>query len=331
MNRQVDILLATHNGERFIHKQIISILKQSYPHIHLFICDDQSSDTTPQIIAEFKKAHPESISVVSGNQKFGVTQCFSFLLDHSKSEYVMFADQDDVWLEQKVESAMVQMGLLETKLGRLAPILVHSNLKVVNANLEILSSSFWNYCKIFPQKGAALNRLLVQNSVTGCALLANRALVNRAKPIPEKAIQHDWWLALVAAAFGCIKEIDEPSILYRQHSANSVGAVKYNAFTYFWRRMKTPLEADKAYRIKNINQAKALLERYQPLLSTEKKEMLKDYCSLLHLNFFKAVFLTLKHGFYKHGVSRNLIGLWPKGIFRRLWKKSASLLDLLRN
>lgn len=322
MSKQVDILLATHNGERFIHKQIASILTQSYPYFRLIICDDQSIDNTPQILAELEKAHPERIKVISGNRKFGVNQCFSFLLDHAESEYVMFADQDDVWLEHKVESGMIQMVQLEEKLGRSTPILVHSNLKVVNENLEMLSPSFWNYCHIFPQKGSSLNRLLVQNSITGCASLINRALVNQAKPISEQAIQHDWWLALVAASFGCIKEIDQPSILYRQHSANSVGALKYNAFTYFWRRMKTPLEADKAYRIRNINQAKALLERYKSTLSLEKREMLHDYCRLINLKFLKAVSIILKHGFYKHGFSRNLIGLIPKGIFRRLSKKN---------
>lgn len=325
MNKQVDILLATCNGERFIREQITSILTQNYPHFRLIICDDQSSDTTPQIIAEFEKAHPECIKVLPGNRKFGVNPCFSFLLEHAESEYVMFADQDDVWLKHKVENAMINMELLEKKMGNSTPILVHSNLEVVNAKLDVLSRSFWNYCKIFPRNGSSLNRLLVQNIVTGCTLLANRALVNLAKPISEKAIQHDWWLALVASAFGCIKEIDQPSILYRQHSANAVGALKYNAFTYFWRRMRTPLEADKAYRIKNINQAKALLERYQSLLSSEQNEMLRDYCSLLNLKFFKSVSLILKHGFFKHGVSRNLIGLLPKGIFRRLWKKSTSL------
>lgn len=321
LKKQVDILLASHNGERYIHKQIDSILTQSYPHFRLIICDDQSSDTTPQIIAEYEKAHPECIRVVSGNRKFGVNQCFSFLLDNAESDYVMFADQDDVWLKHKVDSAMIQMELLEKKMGRVTPILVHSNLKVVNTKLDILSSSFWNYCKIFPKRGSSLNRLLVQNSVTGCTILANRALVERAKPIPEQAIQHDWWFALVAATFGCIKEIDQPSILYRQHSANSIGARKYNAFTYFCRRMSTPLEADKAYRIKNINQANTLLERYQGSLSLEQKEMLTDYSSLLNLKFFQAVPLILKHRFYKHGFSRNLIGLVPKGIFRRLSSK----------
>lgn len=324
-NEHIDILMATYNGERFLQEQIHSILNQSYSHFRLLICDDQSTDSTPEILAKFEKTYPKHIKIIPGHRKYGSSQCFSFLLEHIESNYIMFADQDDIWLHNKIENAMNSMKLLEQQFGNDIPLLVHSDLKVVNANLDELSSSFWNYCKIFPKKGASLNRLLVQNVVTGCSILMNRALVNKALPIPEESIQHDWWLALVAAAFGHIKEIDQPSILYRQHSANAIGALKYNPFTYFWRRMKTPLEVDRAYRLRNINQAKAILLRYSTTLPAEHETAIKDYCSFLHLKFFKSITLILKHGFYKHGISRNIIGLCPKGIFKRLKNKSKSL------
>lgn len=330
-SNKVDILLATCNGERFIQEQVSSILNQSYPHLSLIICDDQSTDQTPIILAELAKNHPERIKIISAGRKLGVNQCFSFLLEHIENDYLMFADQDDVWLKHKVENAMESIQILEKQYGCDIPLLVHSNLKVVDAKLEVLSDSFWSYSNLFPKNGSSLNRLIVQNAVTGCSLLMNRALVNKAMPIPEEAIQHDWWIALVAAAFGYIKEIEEPSILYRQHTANAVGAIKYNPFVYFYRRMKTPLEVDKAYRIRNMNQTKTLNDRYSTTLTSQQKMMLGDYLNLINLGFFRSIFITLKHGFYKHGFSRNAIGLIPKGIFSRLKKKVLSVVAIERN
>jgi len=78
-----------------------------------------------------------------------------------------------------------------------------------------------------------LNRLIVQNSVTGCALMVNRALLDRANPIPLEAVMHDWWLALVACAFGHIAIVSEPTMLYRQHDKNQLGARKHKGIGSF--------------------------------------------------------------------------------------------------
>ncbi len=322
MNESIDILLATYNGERFLEEQILSILNQTYTDIQILVYDDHSNDDTSMIIDRFAKSHPELIKRIPSQHKYGSSGSFSHLLEHSTSKYIMFADQDDVWLPTKVEQTFNKMKEIE-KIGK--PALVHSDLRVVNAKLKEVNGSFWNYSCLFPSKASTLNRLLVQNVITGCSMMINRSLLEKAYPIPEEALQHDWWMGLVAAAFGEIGIVEQPTLLYRQHGGNSIGAKKYSAAKYFWTRMRTPLEKDRAYRAKNILQAKTLLQRYEGDLANEQREMLGDYCQLIDQKFIPTLRSSIKHGFCKNGFSRNAIGLIPKGILRGLWKKSVAL------
>src|SRR2546423_15580504 len=100
---KVDILLATYNGEQFVAEQIDSILQQTYKDIHLFIRDDGSQDSTKAIIQSKQKQYPHKITIIPNHSRLGVVGNFSTLLEFSESFYVMFSDQDDVWLSNKVE------------------------------------------------------------------------------------------------------------------------------------------------------------------------------------------------------------------------------------
>jgi hypothetical protein len=87
----------------------------------------------------------------------------------------------------------------------------------------------------------SFGRLLVSNTVTGCTALCNEALLMRALPVPAQAVMHDWWLALVAGAFGRLSYIDAPLLQYRQHGANTIGAKEYKQpplLKGFWQRLR---------------------------------------------------------------------------------------------
>ena len=103
------------------------------------------------------------------------------------------------------------------------PVLAHTDLVVVDENLHTIAPSFWSYSNLNPYCGSRLNRLLIQNVVTGSATMINRALARLASPIPQGAVLHDWWLALVASALGRIEAIPEKTVLYRQHGRNCAG------------------------------------------------------------------------------------------------------------
>ncbi len=129
------------------------------------------------------------------------------------AEYIMFCDQDDVWKNDKIEKTLAKMQSMEQTYPH-RPILIHSDLSVVDRELHLLHKSYWIYQHIDPSKDA-INRLIFHNTVTGCTMMINRKLAQKAKVIPDEAIMHDWWIVMVASVFGHIGYIDEPLIFYR--------------------------------------------------------------------------------------------------------------------
>lgn len=301
----VDILLATYNGFSFIASQLDSILAQSYKNIHLIIRDDLSTDCTRKILETYTNRFPDKITLLPSEKRLGVKCNFSSLMEHSKADYIMFADQDDVWEENKVDKTIEVMKELEKGSPINTPLLVHSDLKVVDRDLNVLSPSFWHYSEINPQKGQVLNRLLMQNVVTGCAMMINRTLLELALPIPENSAMHDWWLALVAAAFGKIEIMPESTIWYRQHGKNALGAKKFFSWDYFREGLNKVREPELSKQI----HAKELLLRYSDRLSSTQFELLKAYQELPQAAIPKKVFLIFKYKFFKLGFLRNVVNI----------------------
>lgn len=305
---KVDILLAAFNGFPFIASQIDSILAQSHKNIHLIIRDDASTDSTKRVLEMYAHQYPDRITLLPSDSQLGVKGNFSCLMAHSNGNYIMFADQDDIWEEGKVAKTLEKMKELEKQYSSDYPILVHTDLKVVDRDLNILSPSFWQYYKIDPLKGQTLNRLLMQNVVTGCTIMINRSLLQLATPIPEKSVMHDWWLALVASAFGQIEPLLKSTMLYRQHGNNTLGAQKYLSYSYIKQgisRIRLPEMGKQA-------QAQELLMRYGDRLDKYQRKMLKAYQKLSNAYFPKKAFLILKYGFFKIGFIRNFVNILAK-------------------
>jgi len=229
---KVALLLSTYNGEKYLKQQLDSLQDQTHKEIGIIARDDGSCDATVEILKLY------GIKMLEAMHNLGAKENFSTLLDYalgeSGTEYFMFCDQDDVWHPDKVEKTYVKMQELESFYGKNTPLLIHGNLTVVDKDLEIIAPSFWDYQHIDPFQGSS-NRLLLQNVVTGCTMMINRALAEKVKHIPQEAIMHDWWIAMVASAFGKIAFIDEPLMLYRQHSKNDTGAKQYG-LKYFFKK-----------------------------------------------------------------------------------------------
>ena len=202
-NANVDILLATYNGAAFVEAQLDSILAQTHKNWRLVIRDDGSTDKTPEIVEAFRARHPEKVIVLedeAGN--LGLVQNYSRLMEHAGAGYVAFCDQDGVWKPLKLELSLQKMCDMEADHGADKPLLVFTDLTVVDEDLQPIHGSFWRHEGLRPDRCNSLNRLLLQNVVTGCTALMNRPLVERSVPLPAEAVVHDWWVALVAAAFG---------------------------------------------------------------------------------------------------------------------------------
>jgi len=222
----IDILLATYNGQEYLAEQIDSILAQSNQDWQLLIRDDESCDDTLSIIKDYLSRYSSKIKLIEDNDlHLGAKLNFQRLLEHSTAKYIMFCDQDDVWLNQKIEVTLKTMQAAEKNYPN-KPIMVHSDSIVVDANLKNIADSKWAYEKIWPRKNDDLNRIMSQNVATGCTIMINKRAKNVSLPIPKDAIMHDWWIAIKVAKHGKIVYIPDKLVLYRQHPGNLVGAKK---------------------------------------------------------------------------------------------------------
>lgn len=219
-----EVVLATFNGEDFLNQQLASILQQSVLPVRLLVADDGSSDRTLELLKAWELCSPVPITFLPvAQQQFGCCANFERLLLASSASYVMLADQDDIWDLNKAERLQASMAALEQRWGNERPLLVHTDLRLIDRFGRPLADSYSLQQGLMPGRRGWL-ALAMQNVVTGCACMLNRACIQRALPFPPEAILHDWWLALVAARLGEVAYLPAPSLSYRQHGRNIVGA-----------------------------------------------------------------------------------------------------------
>tara|TARA_B100000674_G_C37946624_1_gene965225 strand:- start:1239 stop:2222 length:984 start_codon:yes stop_codon:yes gene_type:complete len=219
-----EVVLATCNGEKYILDQLDSIAAQTIQPEKLIVSDDLSTDSTLSIIHSWSSSSSIEVQILPPNAKrLGSCKNFERLLVASSSEYVMLADQDDIWASSKAEMLFSSLQSQGYKDISNIPLLVHSDLSVVNSDIALIASSFFKYQNICPRRNHWLS-IGIQNIVTGCASMVNRKCIQLALPFPSNVIMHDWWLALVASKIGFIIFTPISLVYYRQHSKNVIGA-----------------------------------------------------------------------------------------------------------
>ena len=221
--KQIDILLATYNGEKYLKEQIDSILNQTYKNIRLVISDDCSKDSTLEILKEYEKKD-ERIELYIQQSNIGVVKNIDFLLKQVKSPYYMLADQDDYWLPEKAEKSL-------EKLNQQNADLVFGDLDVVDKSLETIYPSFNDYMLLTRKINKYIDSYKVNylyNCVTGCTVLAKKETVKKILPLPtnSKYLIHDHWIGLMVSLNGKLAYMPEKYIKYRQHGNNQVGTEK---------------------------------------------------------------------------------------------------------
>ncbi len=299
----VEILLAVYNGEKFLKEQIDSILNQSYKDFILTIYDDGSTDKTALIVRSYIKKS-DKIRFIRGIKNSGsAKKSFFRLLSFSNEEYVAFCDHDDVWHKDKLKICIEHMKKTEKEKGKV-PILIHTDLYVVDEKLNIIKRSMFK-SQNFRFKEKSLNRLLVQNNITGCTVLINKSLLKLCSDVPDGAVMHDWWIGLVAAAFGEICFLKNKTVYYRQHENNCVGAKKVKGFKYILDRIKNKDEVKKN-RDMSYKQAEDFLKRYERNLSFENIKILRRYIKTKEYKGLKKIIFLIYGGFLKDGLVRKL-------------------------
>ena len=295
---KVNILMSTYNGQQFLAEQIRSIQEQSYTDWTLFIRDDGSSDNTKEILKDFE--HQDSRIHLIDNDKsdnLGVIKSFHKLVNHDRADYYFFSDQDDVWLPNKLELSLKEA---QNYLADF-PLMVYMDLKVVNQDLEIMTESM-----VKSQSHHANTELvqeLTENTVTGGVAMINHALAEMWQETDD-ILMHDWYLALLASAFGNLVFIDQPGELYRQHSDNVLGARTLSKRFKKWIRPHI-LFAVYWDLIKNSQkQASHLL---QMPLSQSNRELIEAFVTIMDKPMLERFRILRKYGLKKNKAFHTLV------------------------
>lgn len=301
MTKKVEILLATYNGERYLREQLDSIVSQYYEHWLVRACDDASTDSTYEILCEYQNRYPDKFVIERNKVGFGsAKKNFMHLMKQSSCEYVMCCDQDDVWLPDKISRTLQKMKDVEQNN---MPVLIHTDLKVADDNLQIISESFFAHSNFRKQFG--LHEVLIQNFVTGCTMMMNRALVELMKQIEdtEGILMHDWAAAILATAFGRVGFVDTATMLYRQHAVNSVGAKKYGLALFIEKIKGTGM---KQSLMDTTMQAREIAGVFRGRFDDNTSQLIEGYAMLWNRNKIQRLQFYRKHGVWKKGLPRKI-------------------------
>ena len=281
MSRRVDIVMATYNGEPYIHEQLQSILWQDYENFRLLIHDDGSSDNTVEEIRKFEKEYPEKVKFIDDGISFrDPKRNFEHLLKMTDADFVFLSDQDDIWLPSKVSLMVNKLEELENRYGKNTPILVFSDYAILNKFGMIASKSISQASGVDPRK-ITLEFLLNRNIISGFSAAVNNAAVKAAIPIPAQAIMHDWWLALICAATGRVEFVPQVMSLYRLHESNTIGVPAETKKKRILDVISSPISSAKSFRRRGplvIEQSKVLLNHLKDITVDENSiSVVSDY------------------------------------------------------
>jgi glycosyltransferase involved in cell wall biosynthesis len=215
---KIGIVLATYNGEKYLAQMLDSLVAQTRPADFIVAVDDGSKDNTPAILKSYQDRLPLQVTILEKNS--GHRAAFSKALELaqpqlSSNDLIALADQDDVWLPQKLE-------ILEKEIQDKS--LVFGDAQVVDANGKIIAESWRSYSKI-EKKISIEQQIAGINNVTGCLSLFSASLLDAILPIPEGVTVHDRWIAMLADKHNGVAAIDTPVVQYRIHGNNAVGGV----------------------------------------------------------------------------------------------------------
>ena len=213
----ISVCIATHSGEKYIKKQLESILSQLSFSDEIVISDDGSTDQTIKLIQSFED---KRIKVLTYKQHFDyskfylssyyyATANFYNALKYAQGEIIFLADQDDIWVENRVSVFMEALKRAD---------FVTSNFSIINEVDELIDESYYNEN---PYNNLNFVKILKNLPFRGCCSAFKRDVLQAALPFPEKLFLHDCWIGLNACFNNFkIEFIETPLLLYRRHSNN---------------------------------------------------------------------------------------------------------------
>jgi len=305
----VDILLPIFNGEKYLPDLLSSISCQSYKNFHLIIRDDVSLDGSVRLLKDYGGLLSNKVSIFVNEDNVGVVRNINFLLESSVAPYIMFADQDDFWLKNKISKSLKEIQKIEGELGVDTPIVVFSDAYVGDDALVKQKRSLVECNGYFEYNPSCeinlFKNLMVQNIASGCTMIINETLKKRLMSIPKEAIMHDWWIMLVASAMGKVVFLSEKTMVYRLHRGNTLGLRRASFFMSVIDIVLSPKRA-KSRVVATYIQAGAFQRIYADFINDDVKALLFEYSSLSRYNFFRRCQVLWKNKFKKSSVGKTI-------------------------
>ena len=276
-NKKIDILMATYNGEKYLVEQLDSIINQTYRNWNLLIRDDNSTDKTLEIIQNYHKKD-KRIKILKDNKgNLGIVRNFEELLKSSESEFIMFSDQDDIWVENKLDMYLKMIEKIKNK-----GFMIHSDAILFDKNKSnILKDTFISKKAI--NKG--LENVFFNYFVQGATILISKEIKNFILPFPKEVYLHDRYIHLISELFFERIFVNKALIYYRQHGDNQIGA----------KNTIRELLLKRYFDERDRQLIKVIYNKYGSLLTEDKKKLIEEYFKITDIkkNRFNR-FLNLK-------------------------------------
>ncbi|MBQ8227742.1 MAG: glycosyltransferase family 2 protein [Clostridia bacterium] len=205
----ISVVLAAYNGGEYIKAQLDSVLSQLGVDDEVIISDDKPSGTTKPAIEEILTSDSR-VKYIEGPGK-GVIKNFEHAIKNAKGDYIFLCDQDDIWLDGKVDAVVAEL--------KKGAVVVMHDAKVVNNDLDVIEKSF------FASHGSGTGTLknVIRNTYIGCCMAFSKELKPHILPFPDKLPMHDQWIGLKGEKVGKVSLIDKPYLLYRRHDGTATG------------------------------------------------------------------------------------------------------------
>lgn len=202
----ISVCIATYNGEKYIRRQIETILPQLSASDEIIVSDDGSSDATIQIVEAFQSSQ---IKIVNNRKRHGYTANYEHALSYAKGDIIIFADQDDEWESNKVKRCLEELKTCD---------FVVSDASLIDADGQITDESFF---RLREPKCTFLGNVL-KFGFLGCCIAFRRCILDKALPFPANHVMcsHDNWITLVSMAYYRYRVLDDKLVRYRRHGKN---------------------------------------------------------------------------------------------------------------
>ncbi|WP_312195416.1 glycosyltransferase [Epilithonimonas vandammei] len=275
---KISVALTIYNGEKYLQKQLDSLLKQTYLPHEIVIVDDYSTDSSIKIIDDFiqNKAGDIIIHYHKNQKNIGVISSFKKAIGICTNDFIATCDQDDIWLPNKLEDSFNSIMTLDLQ----KPCVVFSDLVIVDNNDKIIFDSLYKQWKIKPEKYTFKN-ILIDNIIIGCTAFFNKEMKKEIELMPDNIIMHDYWIAMIGFSIGEFYFLNKSTIHYRVHTSSVTSKLHEGKLKNFIKE----INRYKNYLFDNFKQAKFFLVLYRNRLNQNDLKIINKFLLLENKNF----------------------------------------------